>query len=110
MGTKPLTPDRGALIQRDVLARREPAGAPVRSVTDDRPQAREIWDPLREDLAGGDDIVRARRAGRRGEGQSQDLDQQRVNRTDFSGDSIVWRNMESWQRATPSVYGGTHRS
>jgi hypothetical protein len=31
-----------------------------------------------------------------------------VNRTDFGGDSIVWRNMESWQTTATTASGGIH--
>ena len=33
-----------------------------------------------------------------------------LNRTDFDGDSTVWRNMESWHKNAPPASGGIHRN
>jgi hypothetical protein len=62
-------------VERDVLAGRELREAAIGAVADDRPQPSETGQALTQELASGNDIVRAGRARPGGNRQAQDLDE-----------------------------------
>ena len=61
-----------------MLALGQRGKAPLGPVAHDRPQPRQVRQAIAHELAAGRDVVRSGRAGRGGDGQSQDLDEQRA--------------------------------
>lgn len=63
-------------VERELLAGGELLKPVVGAVADDRPETGQPFDPLPQELAPGDHVVQPGRAGRRGDRQAQDLDQE----------------------------------